>query len=102
MTYYATAGLMPVEWDFDPGKGWRLVNYPDGVQQVHHSPWVGILTVFIERVVRPKSRRKRWCIVSRDPPQKWRRAVYAPKIAGPFPDLEAAKAAYLMIVTAKE
>ena len=87
--------------DFDPGEGWRLVTHPDGCQQVHQAPsaeWPP--TTFIERVVSPKSRRKRWCVVSRKPPERWTRALYAPKLAGPFPDLDGAKAAYLIIMAA--
>ena len=53
--------------------------------------------VFIERVTGPKSRRKRWVIVDRRPPEKWMRALYAPKIAGPYPTLEAAQAVYLLL-----
>jgi len=75
---------------------WRHVTHHDGVEQVHtttpHPPYI-----FIERVVRPKSRRKKWVIVDRRPPERWRNSIYAPKISGPFPDLDSAKAAYLLI-----
>lgn len=75
---------------------WRHQYHDDGVQQVFlPTPHPAIL--FIERVARPKTRRKNWVIVNRSPPGRWRNAVYGPKISGPFPTLEAAKAAYLLI-----
>jgi hypothetical protein len=48
--------------------------------------------IFVERVLRPNSKRKRWCIVDRTSS----RAFYPPKIAGPFKSADAAKAALLI------
>lgn len=85
---------------FDPGEGWRLVTHPDGTQQVHSFAIKWPPQIFIERVVCENSRRKRWCVVDRRPPGDWDKKKYAPKLAGPFPSLDAAKAAYLMILAA--
>lgn len=86
--------------DFDPGDGWRLVTHPDGTQQVHQLGGKWPPRIFIERVVAKNSRRKRWCVVDRNPPKDWAKKKYAPKLAGPFPDLDSAKAAYLMAISA--
>ena len=76
--------------------GWRYQSHRDGVEQVY-LPTPHPAQLFIERVNRPKTRRKNWVIVNRSPPGRWRNAIYGPKISGPFPTLEAAKAAYLLI-----
>jgi len=39
--------------------------------------------------------------VEREPPHEWSIAKYAPRLAGPFPNLDAAKAAYSMIIAAR-
>jgi hypothetical protein len=86
---------------FDPGDGWSSTSHPDGTLQVYirDAQWKEAL--YIERVEGKNSRRKKWCIVSRNPPEKWGRAKYAPKIAGPFATLEGAQAAYLMLRAAR-
>ena len=79
---------------------WCVERHDDGTEQVYqYDPWPPV--IFIERLTSPKSRRKRWCVVSRKPPEKWRNAKYPPKLAGPFRELDAAKAAYLMIISAQ-
>lgn len=75
---------------------WREVHFRDGTQQWYINP-VSEHFTFIERVEGPKSRRKRWAIVSRRGTSA-RREMYPPKICGPFPNLESAKAAYLVII----
>jgi hypothetical protein len=97
---YKWVEMVVVPEDFDPGEGWRLTNHPDGTQQVFQFEWKWPPHIFIERVVSPKSRRKRWCVVNREPAEKWARALYAPKLAGPFPDLDSAKSAYILIMAA--
>lgn len=97
---YKWVEMKVIPEDFDPGDGWRLVTHPDGCQQVSKWDVTWPHTVFIERVVSATSKRKRWCVVDRKPPDKWAKKLYAPKLAGPFPDLDAAKAAYLMIMAA--
>jgi len=70
---------------------WKYHKHSDGTEQW----WIGgkgIPLYCIERVLRPDSRRKNWAIVSRTHSD----AMYPPKIAGPFKDLDAAKVAYLM------
>lgn len=70
---------------------WAYREFDDGIQQWALSEPTPP-TVFIERVT-GKSRRRRWVIADRrDPKDVFTK--YPPKIAGPFPTLEAAKAAY--------
>lgn len=75
---------------------WHSRRFTDGVEQ-----WCAsddeMPRMFIERVHGRSSRRLQWCVVRREPPFKWRHAKYAPKVAGPFPTLEAAQAAYRVI-----
>lgn len=75
---------------------WREVHFRDGTQQWYIQPLTDHY-ISIERVVRPDSRRKRWAIVNRDAGVRTE-ALYPPKICGPFPNLESAKAAYLVII----
>jgi hypothetical protein len=97
---YKWVEMKIVPEDFDPGEGWLLATHADGTQQVYSLDHKWPPVMFIERVVREKSRRKRWCVVCREPIERWSRAMYGPKIAGPFPNLESAQAAYLIIVSA--
>ena len=71
---------------------WRYKSYGDGTEQVWQGGLVAPLYL-IERVIREKSRRRNWCIVLRTNGN----TMYPKKVAGPFPDLDAAKAAYLML-----
>jgi len=82
------------------GDGWR--HWSDGqVEQVYRIPPDANISIFIERVVTPSSRRKRWVVVDRrGVTRKATNSNYPPKIAGPFPDLDSAKAAYLMVIAA--
>jgi hypothetical protein len=79
---------------------WYFATHGDGTEQVFPAKYVPHL--YIERVVRPKSRRKQWCLVSRDPLSKWGDAMYPPKLAGPFGDLDAAKVALVMTAAAQK
>jgi len=80
------------------GDGWR--HWSDGqVEQVYRIPPDADISIFIERVVTPSSRRKRWVLTDRRSADGATQ-LYAPKIAGPFPDLDSAKAAYLMVIAA--
>ena len=62
--------------------GWAFSMYHDGTQQWHLRRGK---ETFIERVLSPNSRRKRWCIVERTDG-----CLYPPKIAGPFQNFTAA------------
>ena len=76
---------------------WQYNTHPDGTEQY----WIGrkIPVVYlIERVNRHNSRRKRWTIVKRE--DHHGEILYPPKVAGPFPDLDTAKVAYLMLKAA--
>lgn len=75
---------------------WHEVFFHDGTEQWYIHPLTDHY-ISIERVVRPNSRRKRWAIVNRDAGVR-SEALYPPKICGPFPNLESAKAAYLVII----
>lgn len=75
---------------------WTEVFFHDGTEQWYIHPLTDHY-ICIERVVRPNSRRKRWAIVNRDAGVRGE-ALYPPKICGPFPNLESAKAAYLVII----
>lgn len=73
---------------------WRFYTFSDGTQQISNAdPYPP--NVFIERVLRTNSRRKRWAIVSRINAK--RNALYPPKVAGPFENLDAAKAVYIIL-----
>lgn len=82
------------------GDGWR--HWSDGqVEQLYRIPPAADANIYIERVVTPSSRRKRWVVVDRrGVTRKAMHSNYPPKIAGPFPDLDSAKAAYLMVIAA--
>ncbi len=77
---------------------WLYRVFKDGTQQWLPLPDMDALqhnwppAIFVERVLRPNSKRKRWCIVDRTSS----RAFYPPKIAGPFKSADAAKAALLI------
>lgn len=77
--------------------GWRYSDWADGTQQWAYVEGDAPPRVFIERVVGDKSRRKRWAIVDRRPPGQHVDTMYPPKLAGPFPTLESAKAAYRVL-----
>lgn len=77
---------------------WVYNRYDDGTHQWFTTP-LQEPRLFIERVEREGSRRKRWAIVDRT--SGMRDALYPPKISGPFPNLESAKAAYLVITSAR-
>jgi hypothetical protein len=75
-----------------------LRQYSDGCQQYTLHPDVTDATehmLALERVVRKKSRRKNWMLVDRG----WDAsdALYPPKVAGPFPTLEAGIAALVLL-----
>ncbi len=87
---------------------WRLSTWDDGTQCIYHRPYEDRqykdsphpqVIYMIERVVKENSRRKNWCITRRTTARDMTR-LYPPKVAGPFKDLEAAKAAFLMFVSA--
>lgn len=87
------------------GRWWHQM-WTDGTEQ-----WSifkpGVLAWFyVERVKRPKSRRKYWCVVNRKGPtpepgrlQEMDTSMYPPKVAGPFPQLAGAKAALLVLLS---
>lgn len=63
---------------------WRFFAWPDGTQQ-----WK-LGDVQVERVLKPNTRRKRWCIVDRSRGRHRADTLYPPKVAGPFPNLKIA------------
>lgn len=71
--------------------GWTYDVWDDGTEQVFRDTRDDR---YIERVVRPNSRRVRWTIVSRIDAHDY--TLYPPKVAGPFATLDAAKAAFLV------
>lgn len=78
---------------------WIERKFDDGTEQVmmerqHGQGWPPL--IYIERVVRPNSRRKRWCIVNR---YNSNANLYPPKIGGPYPSLDVAKVMLLIMVT---
>lgn len=77
---------------------WVYNMYVDGTHQWFTTP-LQEPRLFVERVERKGSRRKRWGIVDRTSCRG--DALYPPKISGPFPNLESAKAAYLVITSAR-
>ena len=79
--------------------GWWHVNHRDGTEQVAGKSTNKTRNIFIERVNKVMSRRKHWCVVDRRGP-KGNSLMYPPKLSGPYKDLDAAKAEYLMIVAA--
>lgn len=74
----------------------KFCMWSDGNQQ-----WArqanNVLYLYIERVLGEKSRRKRWCIVSRALDSE-ENIKYPPKVAGPFPNIKAAMAAYMLMI----
>ena len=81
--------------------GWVYNTYDDGTHQWFRTP-LQEPRLFVERVEREVTRRKRWAIVDRTNRTSCRGdALYPPKISGPFPNLESAKAAYLVITSAR-
>lgn len=75
---------------------WVERKFEDGTEQVmmERQPGQGWPPlIYIERVVRKNSRRKKWCIVSR---RKTNANLYPPKLGGPYPTLDVAKV--MMIV----
>lgn len=77
---------------------WRETKFPDGTEQLWNRFDGYPPRIFIERVVGAKSRRKNWCVVSRNPPDQHKNTKYPPKISGPHRTLDAAKAAYLIYI----
>lgn len=75
---------------------WCKRDWPDQLQQVYLLTAVDdrVHDFIIERVVGEKSRRKRWVIVDRSFTHG---DLYPRKVAGPFPNLDAAKVAYLIL-----
>ena len=78
---------------------WQYLVWEDGNEQVYADDAPNA-PIFIERVVGPKSRRKRWVIVDRRGLKDGDSTAYPPKLAGPFKNLDVAKVAYLMLVSA--
>ena len=73
---------------------WKTQRYGDGTEQVWLERRGKVAPLYlIERVLREKSRRKNWAVVCRDRSD----GLYPPKVAGPFKDLDAAKAALVML-----
>jgi len=68
--------------------------FDDGTEQWIFDPEQRV-SVAAERVVQPDSKRKNWVLVDRGSTQTNKR--YPPKIAGPFPTEESAKAALRLI-----
>ncbi len=79
---------------------WTAMRFDDGTEQVRYTgEECNYRRLIIERVVLPKSRRKRWTILSRSiPGNKLDGRMYPPKVAGPFKDLPSAKAALLVLL----
>jgi len=74
---------------------WSVFYYPDGLEQIRLRERENKGKLYIERVNRPKSRRIRWCVVDRTINDR----LYPPRIAGPFKELDAAKATYLLLLS---
>lgn len=75
---------------------WVTTTHDDGVVQWRRvTPWPARL--FVER--RPM---EPWFVVDRHPPEMWRNAMNPPVLSGPFGSLDAAKAAYLVILAARD
>lgn len=73
---------------------WRFMRWSDGNEQVCLVTDRYRSELFIERVDAPKSRRKRWRVVSRKGLDN--DTCYPPALSPPFKDLDAAKVAYLI------
>jgi hypothetical protein len=88
---------LPVRWGRDGD--WEFRSVIDGTEQVRFAGSFDDYppTALIERVVGPHSRRKQWCIVRRHKNLRSARAMYPKKLAGPFPTLDGAKAALLVM-----
>lgn len=76
--------------------GWRHLIYDDGNELVQHYYHDKATEFCIERVVKPGSRRRNWVVTDRND-RKHFYNLYPPKVAGPFPDLDSAKAALRLI-----
>lgn len=86
---------------------WFFVGWSDGTEQwsVYRLEVKAVL--YVERVVSKTSRRKRWCVVDRrgdwmamlPKTRQFNTQLYPPKVAGPFADLEGAKAALLILLS---
>jgi hypothetical protein len=89
--------MAAVEKAYDLDEVWQFKRWNDGNEQV--STLEGrASSMFIERVDQPKSRRKWWRVVDRRGAGE---ELYPPALSAPFKNLEAAKAAYLVIVAAR-
>jgi hypothetical protein len=91
-----------MDYEVEQHGDWTYRKWSDGTEQ-----WAfnDEREVYVERVMRPDSRRKRWALVSRHDPDsedRYNNCLYPPKISGPFPTLEAARVAYLVYVETME
>lgn len=74
---------------------WVYYIYPDGTEQWTFRGCANRIFT-IERVKRKNSRRKQWAVIERVDDK-----LYPPKIAGLFKELDAAKAALMVIAAAR-
>ena len=79
---------------------WTFRSFNDGTEQWRFHQLGPFAAVNLERVVGPKSRRKRWRIADRRPRNDDYDLKYPPAIGKPFKDIETAKVAYLVMLAA--
>lgn len=79
---------------------WTFRSFDDGTEQWRLDNMGPFSAVNVERVVGPKSRRKRWRIVDRRPRNVRKEALYPPTIGPPFKDSDQAKTVYLVMLAA--
>lgn len=101
----------PLEPEAFGPDGWAFRQWPDGTDQWMHisnyrDPEEKNQDYIVERVVRPNSRRKRWVVVNRKSPDEnielHEYDLYPPKVAGPFPNVESAKLACLLLISSSK
>lgn len=75
---------------------WVTCDHDDGLVQWRKvEPWPA--RYFVEA-----RNKEPWFVVDRHPPEVWRNSLYPPVISGPYEDLDAAKAAYVMTLAAQD
>ena len=79
---------------------WVFRSFDDGTQQWRFAKLGAFNSVFVERVVGPKSRRKRWRVVDRRPRNLRKETLYPPTIGPPFKESDQAKTAFLVMLSA--
>jgi len=80
------------------GKNWAYSEYSDGTEQIRYTPRGPLGNVYIERVVKHRSRRPKWHIVDRRPGEKYEAYMYPPSLAGPFDTGEQAMVVFEVMV----